>query len=196
MNTRKSDIEDPSASETAEDSSLEGAGPDAATDLPIDEQLQAAKAERDANYDRFLRTQAEFENYRKRVHKETEENSRYEAIAFVRELLPALDNLSRAIAAADGTDKEELVRGVEMVATQFDAILASRSVVAIDAMGKPFDPNLHEAVQQIPNAEHPPMTVLEEIERGYLLHDRVVRPSKVIVSAEPAAPSEAPDEQS
>jgi len=182
MNARKSDIEQPEPGETAEsDAAVEA---NAAPEASLTEQLQAAADERDANYDRFMRAQAEFENYRKRAQKEAEESTRYQALPITRDLLPAIDNLRRAIAAGDTTDKQELVKGVQMVAEQFEAVLAGRSVVPIEALGKPFDPNLHEAVQQMPSAEHPPMTVLQEIERGYLLHDRVVRPSKVIVSAE------------
>ena len=179
MNARKTDTENPTPNDAVEtDTSGSGA------ELSLEEQLQAALAERDANYDRLLRAQAEFENYRKRVQKESQEASRYQAMSMVRELLPALDNLGRAIAAADATDKEELVKGVQMVASQLDAILAGHAVEPIEAVGQPFDPNLHEAIQQLPNAEHPPMTVLDEVEKGYRLHDRVVRPSKVIVSRE------------
>ena len=73
-----------------------------------------------------------------------------------------------------------------MVAEQFESILSSHALEPIEAAGKPFDPNKHEAVQQVPSDEHPPMTVIEEIERGFTLHDRVVRPSKVIVSSGPS----------
>lgn len=185
MNARKTDTENPSPGEATQNDESTGTTAGAS----LEEQLQAAAAERDANYDRFLRTQAELENYRKRAQKEAAETSRYQAMPIVRELLPALDNLSRAIAAADTTDKAELVKGVQMVAAQLDSILAGHSVVPIQAVGQPFDPNLHEAVQQIPSADQPPMTVLDEVERGYMLHDRVVRPSKVLVStAMPASP--------
>lgn len=148
--------------------------------------LEAVVAERDAYHDRWMRATAELENYRKRVQKEAEENRLYGAITLVRDLLPALDNLHRAIAAGKSSSNiNDLLQGVEMVAKQIEDVLASHSAVGIDAVGSPFDPNLHEAVQQMPSSEHPPMTVLEEVERGYRLHERVVRPSKVIVSTSP-----------
>lgn len=158
----------------------------AADEPPLEEQVQIAAAERDAYYDRWIRAQAELENYRKRVQKESEQARQYQALPVVRALLPALDNLQRAVAAAESAGQGgELVDGVRMVVRQFDEILRQHSVQPIEAVGRPFDPNLHEAVQHVPSAEYPPMTVLEEIERGYTLHDRVVRPSKVIVSSGP-----------
>lgn len=161
----------------------------------VEEQLQTAIAERDANYDRFLRVQAELENYRRRVRKEAEQNRLYQALPLVKDLLPGLDNLQRALAAAESTDDTNgLLEGVRMVAQQFQDALASHSVVPIEALGEPFDPHLHEALGQIPSPDHPPMVVIEEVQRGYVLHDRVVRPSKVIVSSGPPAENEPPDD--
>jgi molecular chaperone GrpE len=149
------------------------------------EQLEAAASERDTNYDRLLRAQAELENYRKRVQKEMDEYRQYQSLPMVRDLLPGLDNLQRALtAAAASKNIDDLVQGVEMVAHQFQDILSRHAVVPIEAAGKPFDPNLHEAIQQMPS-EQPAMTVVNEVERGYTMHDRVVRPSKVIVSSGP-----------
>ncbi len=157
--------------------------------------LEAAVAERDANYDRFLRVQAELENYRKRVRKETEQNRLYQALPLVRDLLPGLDNLERALIAAESSHNvDELIEGVRMVAQQFQDVLARHSTLPIDAVGKPFDPNLHEAIQQLPSSDHPPMTVIDEVQRGYMLHDRVVRPSTVIVSSSSAEEAEPPND--
>lgn len=154
-------------------------------DASLRERFEAAISERDENYDKWMRAQAELDNYRKRVRKEAEENRLYHAVPIVRELLPGLDNLQRAIDAAENSQSvSELIDGVRMVARQFDGILAGQAVVPIDALGKAFDPNLHEAVQQIPSDEEP-LTIVEEIERGYMIHERVVRPSKVIVSSGP-----------
>jgi molecular chaperone GrpE len=161
----------------------------------VEEQLKTAIAERDANYDRFLRVQAELENYRRRVRKEAEQNRLYQALPLVKDLLPGLDNLQRALAAAESTDDTNgLLEGVRMVAQQFQDALASHAVVPIEALGEPFDPHLHEALGQIPSPDHPPMVVIEEVQRGYLLHDRVVRPSKVIVSSGPPAETGPPDD--
>lgn len=150
--------------------------------------LAAVASERDANYDKWLRTQAEFDNYRKRTQREAEENRKYQDLPLIRSLLPALDNLQRAIAAGERAHNvDELLQGVRMVAKQIEDVFASRSVTPIESVGQQFDPNIHEALQQIPTAAQPPMTVLDEAERGYRLHDRVVRPSKVIVAAPPPA---------
>lgn len=153
----------------------------------LTEQLQAATDERDEFKQKWLLAVADFDNYRRRLQKELEQDRRYAALPLARDLLPALDNLQRALEAArmaqDGT---KLIEGVQMVAKQFDDILAKHSVVPINAVGKPFDPNLHQALQQVPAPDKPPMTVLTECERGYTIHDRIVRPSTVIVSA-PAA---------
>lgn len=161
---------------------------DAAAEALKADPLQAALAERDELREKWLRAEAELENYRKRVRREAEEARRYEALALARDLLPALDNLHRAVAAARAAENaggSDLVQGVEMVAGQIEDVLARHSVRRIEAVGEPFDPSVHEAIQQVPSTEHPAMTVVEEIERGYRLHDRVVRPAKVIVSAGP-----------
>jgi len=162
---------------------------DAAPASSLKEQLEAAVAERDSNRDSWLRTQAELENYRKRVQREVDEFRQYQSLPLARDLLPALDNLRRAIQAAEQSQNvDELVAGVRMVAQQFDEALARNGVTPIESVGKPFDPNLHQALQQVPSAEHPPLTVLQEVERGYVLNDRVVRPSCVIVSQAPPPP--------
>ena len=148
-----------------------------------DEQLAQAIAERDAHYERFLRAQAELENYRKRLRRESEEERKYAVQPIIRDFLPALDNLRRAAdAARNNLQATDLVRGIDMVLQQLDAALGAHGARPIESVGKPFDPHLHEAVQQFPSADHPPMTVLQELERGYTVHDRVIRPSKVIVS--------------
>ena len=101
--------------------------------------------------------------------------------------MPALDNLHRALAVAETSKNvDKLVEGVRMVAKQIEAALSRHQIVPIEAAGKPFDPNLHQAVQQMPTDEHPPMTVVHEVERGFTLQDRVVRPATVIVAQAPA----------
>ncbi len=196
MNVSKTKHEDdlPQAGATeasAQSESQEETAVPSSTEQPVEVTLESVLAERDANYENWLRAQAELENYRKRVQKEAEQNRLYEALPTVRSLLPGLDNLGRAIAAAENSQNvEELIEGVKMVSKQLEAVLAERSVVVIEAIGKPFDPNLHEAVQQLPSEDVPALTILEEVERGYTIHDRVVRPSKVIVSSGPQEQSE------
>jgi molecular chaperone GrpE len=155
--------------------------------LSLREQLEAARAERDANYNLYLRTQAELQNYRKRVQKEADELRLYQSLPLGRDLLPALDNLHRALAAAEATKNiDQLLEGIRMVAKQIEAALSRHQIVPIEATGKPFDPNYHQAIQHMPSDEHPPMTVMHEVERGFTLQDRVVRPASVIVAQAPA----------
>jgi len=152
----------------------------------LDERLQQLADEANAARDQALRAQAELENYRKRTQRELAEERRYAALPIVRDLLPALDNLQRAVDAGQNVeDLSAMLQGVEMVAAQIGEILGRHGAAPIEAIEQPFDPNQHEAIQQMPSADHPPMTVIDEVERGYKLHDRVIRPSKVIVSVAP-----------
>ncbi len=168
--------------------------PDKILVTSLKEQLEAAIAERDDLKNKWLRTEAELDNYRKRVQREMAEVYKYQVLPLTKELLPGMDNLGRAVAAAETSQNvEDVIKGVGMVAKQFDDILSKFGVVPIEAMGKAFDPNLHEALQQFPSADHPPMTILQEVERGYTLHDRVVRPSKVIISSLPPEPKPEPE---
>ena len=135
---------------------------------------------------RLVRTLADMENYRRRAQRELEESRRFESLRLVRDLLPALDGLNRAIASGEQTgDPQTLLSGIRMVAQQFRDILRGHAAEPIEALGQPFDPNFHEALTQMPSAEHPPMTVVQVVEMGYRRHDRVVRPARVIVSSGP-----------
>jgi molecular chaperone GrpE len=158
-------------------------GADDTASISLLDQLEAARAERDANYDLYMRAQAELQNYRRRAQKEADEMRQYQALPVVRDFLPALDNLHRALAAAEASGSvKDLVNGVRLVVKQIEAALGRHDVVSIDSVGKPFDPNLHQAIQQVQTDKHPPMTVVQEVERGFTLKDRVVRPATVIVS--------------
>ena len=155
----------------------------------VQQQLSKALTERDDFQEKWARARADLENYRKRMQREMEEDRKYAILPLLKALLPALDGLDRALhSAQQSKNAEELITGIDMVTKQFDAALKAVGVLPVEAQGQPFDPNVHEAIQQVPSADHPPMTVLQDVERGYVLHDRVVRPSKVIVSS--AAKSE------
>lgn len=155
---------------------------------PVDE-LDALRVELAQAQDRGLRLQAELENFRVRTRREMDEERRYALVPLVRDLLPALDNVSRAIEAAEKEGGAAgLLDGFKMVAGQIESILAQHHCHRIDALGQPFDPHLHEAITQQPSNEHPPGTVLMVTQDGYELSGRVVRPAQVIVSVEP--PSE------
>ncbi len=159
---------------------------DSEASAPGDE-VAALAAERDQYRDAALRAQAELENYRKRVAREAENSAKFLTLPLVRDLLPALDNLGRTVQAAEQTGKvDDLIQGLQMIQGQFDQIFGNYSAKPIDCIGQAFDPNLHEALQQMPSEEHPPMTVIQELERGYIMHERVIRPSKVIAASAPA----------
>jgi molecular chaperone GrpE len=134
-----------------------------------------------------LRTQAELENFRKRARRELDDERRYANVPLLRDLLPVVDNMERAISAAQKTPEASiLLEGVRMVAQSLHGVLARHHCKRIEALGKPFDPAVHEAIAQQPSADHPPNTVLLVAHEGYMVHDRVVRPAQVIVSTAPA----------
>jgi molecular chaperone GrpE len=147
------------------------------------ESVEQLRAELDRCKDQSLRCQAELENYRKRAAREMDEHRRYANIGLIRELLPVLDNIQRAIEAAEkSTDGSGLLDGVKLVAQQLQGVLEQHHCVKIEALGAAFDPHLHHAILQQPSAEHPANTIIIVTQDGYKLHDRVVRPSQVIVS--------------
>ena len=133
--------------------------------------------------DRLLRTAAEFENYRKRLGREQEEWLRFRHEPLVRDLLPVLDALERAIRSSEGTrDYQAFHDGVELIFQQLCEVMARAGVARDEPVGEPFDPHRHEAVATVPDAEVPADHVATVLEPGYHLHDRVVRPAKVVVS--------------
>ena len=147
------------------------------------EKLRARAAERDQFLELLQRTQADFENYQKRNQRDREQERKYIHSSFAFDLLPILDNLERATAAAQQAgEKGALVEGVAMVQSQFLDFLKRYGVTRIDAKDKPFDPNLHQAVMQTVAADKPANTVVQVLEPGFMIHERVLRPAKVIVS--------------
>jgi molecular chaperone GrpE len=163
-----------------------GISPDNGAKAVLDdlEALRARAQERDEYLDLLQRTRADFANYQKRSQKEREQERRYQYGPLVHDLLPALDNLERATAAArQAGEHGPLVQGVAMVQNQLLDIFRRHGITPIEAQGQPFDPNLHEAVMQHPAAVgQAPNTVVQVLERGFMNHDRVLRPAKVIVS--------------
>jgi len=145
--------------------------------------LEELRRERDAVQDRLLRTAAEFDNYRKRMDRERRDLAEYTAGEVLTELLPIIDNLERALQAAAADDP--LRKGVELIHRQMLDILRKRGVKPIEALGADFDPNFHQAVIHEPSAEHREGEVMEELQRGYVVGDRLLRPAMVKV-AKPA----------
>jgi molecular chaperone GrpE len=147
------------------------------------ESLRKRAGERDQFLDLATRTRAEFENYQKRMQRERETEYKYGFGPIARDLLPILDNLERAVQAGkQAGETGPLVSGVAMVLTQFLELLRRHGITRIEAEGKPFDPNLHQAVMQLPRGDLEPNTIVQVVEHGFMNHDRVLRPAKVVVS--------------
>ena len=147
--------------------------------------LETKTGEAEENYDRLLRVSAEFENYKKRTAREMVDFQKYANQSLLRELLPIIDNLELAIkAAAEAADSTDacLLDGVELTRKEILKVFENFHVEPIDALGKPFDPNFHEAVMREESEEHPENTVVNELQKGYLMHDRLLRPSMVVVA--------------
>ncbi len=152
-------------------------------ELEIAEEAGTMREQLNEAEKKHLLAVAELENFRKRSRVATQEQIRYASLPLMSEMLEALDNLQRAIDAAEGEASHSgLLEGVNMVASQILSILENHGCKKIEAIGKPFDPNLHQAVQMQPSDTYPANTVMMELRPGYQLHDRVIRPSQVFVS--------------
>lgn len=156
------------------------------TEEPTVEQLtkELAKisAEKENLYDRYLRIQAEYENYKKRSLKERSEERKYKSQDLATELLPVLDNFERALQVEPTDANKGLLEGVQMVYNQFKDALASQGIQEIPAEGEVFDPNLHHAVMQVEDESMESNAIVEELQKGYQLNDRVIRPTMVKVN--------------
>ena len=146
---------------------------------------QEAIEEKDDYYDKYLRLAADFDNFRKRTLKERSDYIKYSNEAIVKDLLPALDNFERAIEhVQNAKDLESIVTGVQMIFSQLESTLERFGVKKISSSGKDFDPTLHEAVSYVPSPEHEANTIIQEHQKAYFLHDRLLRPALVTVAAE------------
>jgi molecular chaperone GrpE len=143
-----------------------------------------AASEADEWKDKYLRARAELSNYQKRAQKDRTDSIRYAVADLARALLPVLDNLDRAVEAATGATggTEALAEGARLTRDMFVKVLKEFDVTEIEAEGQPFDPAVHEALMEQPSDKHPNRTVLQQVAKGYRLHDRVLRPARVIVS--------------
>jgi molecular chaperone GrpE len=144
--------------------------------------MDELRRERDAAQERLLRTAAEFDNYRKRIDKERRELSEYAAADVVTELLPIIDNFERALQAPGAADAEGFRKGIELIHKQMMDLLRKRGVKPIDALGADFDPNFHQAVIHETSDEHREGEVMAELQRGYMLGERLLRPAMVKVA--------------
>jgi molecular chaperone GrpE len=147
---------------------------------------RAAKA--DENWDKYVRTVADFDNFKKRAARERTEAIRYANESLIEKLLPIIDNFEAALAAASaapGGNIDSLKTGISMIYSQLKSFLSDSGVEEIDALNKPFDPNFHEAVSQQASAEAPEGQVLQQMRKGYRLRDRLIRPAMVVVAKKP-----------
>ena len=158
---------------------------------PIDEpledlaqQLKTKEQEAQENYDRLLRVSAEFENYKKRATREMEEFRKFSNQSLIKEMLSVVDNLELAMNSAKSHQASDkgLLDGLEMTHKEILKVFERFKVKPISASGQPFDPAFHEAVMQEETDEHPVNTVINELQKGYLIHDRLLRPSMVVVA--------------
>lgn len=152
-----------------------------------EQRLAEAERRAEETNEKYLRALADLENYRRRARQEKHEAVRNGEAMILLDVLPVIDNFTRALEAAQGSnDVDALVKGVKMIHDQLSEALAHRGVRPIPAEGEPFDPAYHDAVGKIETAERPEGTVIVEIQKGYMLGDRVLRPSRVMVSVRPA----------
>lgn len=197
----KPEDEAPEAAETAEqatDATAEDTGADpaavpggdpvVAAEVADDERVLRLEAELGEAKDKMMRALAEAENTRRRAEREKQEASKYAIASFAREMLSVADNLSRALASVDDTLRQEsgavatLLEGVEMTGREMQKIFERQGIKRIEAEGRILDPNLHEAMYELPDDSKPQGTVVQVVEDGYMLHDRLLRPAKVGVS--------------
>ena len=154
----------------------------AADQLPVDPELQAAREEAQANFGRYQRLAADFENYKRRTRQELGDRTQYANEELLRKLLPILDNLRRALDHAPEGADGNWFDGLRMVVRQFDDTLQAQGVSPIPAVGEKFDPSKHEAIAREETDEQEEGTIVEEMQPGYRLHERVLRPTLVKVA--------------
>ena len=160
---------------------------------PLQGKLDAALAESQQHYDRLLRVSAEFDNYKKRSCRDMDDFRKFANEAILKDLLHVVDNLERAIASEAGDSC--VLEGVKMTLSEILKIFSRFGVTPIDAVGEMFDPAFHQAILQEASDQHPRNTVLKEMQKGYRLHDRLLRPAMVVVSETTgAAPAETKSE--
>jgi molecular chaperone GrpE len=177
------DAADHAPDDTPDPSTPTPTSDDAEKPADLQTQLEKAQGEAQEHYERFLRTAAELDNFRKRKEREVSDLRKYANQNLLKELLNVVDNLERAIGATqDAGTTDSLVEGVDMTLKELLKIFENAGVKPIEAVDQPFDPNLHEAVMQEECADIPENTVIRELQRGYQIHDRLLRPAMVVVS--------------
>jgi molecular chaperone GrpE len=170
--------------ETAADQA-EAATPATPAAQEADAPLSELQREKDSLQDRLLRTAAEFDNYRKRVERERRELSEYAASDVLLDLLPIVDNFERALQAPAGPEAESFRKGIELIHKQMLDLLRKRNVTPIETLGTDFNPAFHQAVIHEPSEAHREGEVMQELQRGYMIGERLLRPAMVKVAKRP-----------
>jgi molecular chaperone GrpE len=147
-------------------------------------ELQALRKLADENHERYMRVQADYDNFRRRSRLEKEDFAKYASMKLIEQLLPIVDNFERAIAASQqAKDYDALIKGIEMTAKQLDQVLEAEGLKSIESVNQPFNPEFHQAIMQVESEEHEEGIIIEEIQKGYILKDKVIRPAMVKVSS-------------
>jgi molecular chaperone GrpE len=151
----------------------------------LEEKFRKSEEEAKQSYDRYLRVSADFENYKKRTAREMDDFRKFANQSLVKELLPIVDNLELAIKSANENKNVDnrLLDGVDLTLKEILKIFEKYNVKSIEALGKTFDPRYHEAVMREETDKHPENSITNELQKGYLIHDRLIRPSMVVVAA-------------
>lgn len=184
--TDKKDVD--SEPESAEPKSTGGADGDASANGAPADPLAEAKAEALRFKDQWMRSAADFDNFRKRSRKELEDTRKAGREELLKDLLPVFDNLERAMTSSErATEVKPVADGLKMVLRQFADTLGRSGITKVNTVGNNFDPSVHEAIQQVETDEHPPGTVVAEVQPGYLQGDRLVRAAMVVVAKPKAA---------
>jgi len=154
------------------------------SDDAVQGQLEEAKKQAEEHYQRLLRTQADFDNFRRRTQKEKEDQAKYASLKVIEQLLPVVDNFDRALSASkENKDYDALAKGIDMIFRQLEQVLTAEGLKPMEVVGQPFNPEFHQAIMQVESEEHEEGIVVEEIQKGYMLKDKVLRPAMVKVSS-------------
>jgi molecular chaperone GrpE len=146
-------------------------------------ELDELRKQSEENYQRYVRAQADFDNFRRRAKQEKEDFAKYASLKLIEQLLPVVDNFERALSSSKETkDFDALIKGLDMTYRQLDQLLVQEGLQPIEAIGQPFNPEFHQAIMQVESEEHGEGIILEELQKGYILKDKVVRPAMVKVS--------------
>ncbi len=183
--TKKTEIKEPHAKHT------EDSAPAEQDKQELRTALEEKEKEAKENYEKYLRSVAELENYKKYAARERSDLIKYNNEKIIRDILPILDGLDRALEhAGTANDVKAFANGIRMIQEQFLAVLEKYGVQRIESVGREFDPNIHEALLQVESDEYEDKSVVAEFEKGYLLNDRLLKPAKVSVSKRPSGEKE------